>query len=107
MGNALSPAGCFTDSNYFPVTAVAIDGDSNPWVLTTQGVVFKVNPAGQTISVLNGPATSPAKFMAIDSTGTVWAVSSPLAAPAVTRFIGAAAPVVTPLGRNNAYGQRP
>jgi len=105
-GNPLSPSTGFTDSNYYPPISLAIDGDGNPWVLTELRNVFKVNPAGQTVFVLHQPMNYyDSNFMAIDAAGTIWMVN--VTGGAITRFIGAAAPVVTPLGANNLYGQRP
>jgi hypothetical protein len=104
-GNPLSPSTGFTDSNYYPAIDFAIDGESSAWVLTEFRNVFKVSAEGQTLFVLHQPMTSDSAFMAIDSTGTIWMVNS--TGGAITRFVGAAAPVATPVGTNNLYGQRP
>ncbi|HWB33510.1 MAG TPA: hypothetical protein VG714_10070 [Acidobacteriaceae bacterium] len=117
-GNPLSSAQGFADGYLYLPTAIAMDGNSTPWILDgLQGIVH----LGADGTILTGaPNTDGYRdtslpggdAIAIDASGNLW-VSSGYSPPTsttdstLTKFIGVAAPVATPLGVNGLYGQRP
>jgi streptogramin lyase len=125
-GTAISPSGGFAGGGaYFP-NAIAIDGDGNVWVANdlnnTHGSISEFSNSGVALSPPSGLAgvgtTAPTGIsieglanptgIAIDGSGNVW-VSNENGGYAV-EFIGAAAPVVTPLAvgvKNGTLGSRP
>ena len=89
------------------ITGLAIDGDGNVWEPTTTGIA-SLSPAGVLQSPANGyisSTTSNPASIGIDSSGNVWVTNE-----TTTEFVGAAAPVVTPLAvavQQGKVGARP
>ena len=115
-GDAISPAAGYTGGGLNIPFGIAIDGTGNIWV--TNSFAGQPGPLGSVSEFsTNGAAISPSTGytgggmngpwgVAIDASGNVW-VGNYLA---VTEFVGAAAPVVTPLVtavKNNQLGKRP
>jgi len=106
-GSVLSPSPGLEGAGITQPYGIAIDGAGNVWA---------ANTSGSSVSELNSNAVqiSPASFgyesgkhlvfyaIAIDGSGNVWAGGS-----AIVEFVGAAAPVVTPIVANllPPYGQ--
>jgi streptogramin lyase len=89
------------------VNSLSIDGDGNAWFPTTTGVAV-LSPVGVLLSPSNGYVSATINNpsgIGIDSSGNVWVTNN-----TTTEFVGAAAPVVTPLAlavQNNKLGARP
>jgi streptogramin lyase len=94
---------------------IAIDGAGNVWAANNGGdsdSISEINSAGTAISGSTGYVNlrmfSP-YGIAIDGSGNVWVASDDNVGP-LTEFVGAAAPVVTPLSAGTTYkelGTRP
>ena len=111
-GAAISPSSGYTGGGSLTPVAIAVDGIGNVWVVNSLGApacspsnnncptLTKLN--GSTGGVISGPNryTSSSLYkttaIAIDSAGNVW-LSNGIISGSLTEFVGAAAPVVTPL----------
>ncbi len=89
---------------------IAIDGAGNVWAANNGGdsdSISEFSSAGNAISGANGYVNlgmfSP-YGIAIDGSGNVWVASDDNVGP-LTEFVGAAAPVVTPLSAGAAYNE--
>ena len=100
-------AGTYTPSGISGATALAIDGNSNLWILNGTSTVLQVSNAGTTLSTVNRGTNTPATGVAIDQAGSVWVANG--TDNSVTKFIGAAAPTasLTNAVVNNASGTKP
>ena len=96
--------------------SIAIDGDGNVWVVG--GALSEFSNSGEPISPSTGykaPGATPASI-ALDGSGNLWATGTNFVTVGnffslnVLEFIGASAPVVTPISagvKNNTLGSRP
>jgi streptogramin lyase len=93
---------------------IAVDGLGNVWVVDENNAIFELSNAGAQQSpspgYLSSGLNSPLDI-AVDGSGNVW-VANQGAFPTgtLTEFVGAAAPVVTPLAvgvKNSTLGTRP
>jgi DNA-binding beta-propeller fold protein YncE len=107
-GAPVSPAG-YTGNGINEPFGIAIDGSGSVWAANAAGnTVVELNSSGAAISGANGfgdgGINTPA-FPAIDGSGNVWV--SNFGSNTITEFVGAAAPVVTPIVANllSPYGQ--
>jgi streptogramin lyase len=115
-GNVLSPNPYgFTGGGIDDPYGLAIDGLGNVWTANYGGnsnSVSEFSNVGAAISGTNGYVSNGLLFpyaVAIDPSGNVWVASDNTNGP-LTEFVGAAAPVVTPLAAGAAYqelGTRP
>jgi streptogramin lyase len=107
-GAAMSGSGGFTGGGLNGPVGIGIDGAGNVWVANSIGALSEFNSSGTAISGSNGyeaaSLDSPVA-LAIDGSGNVW-VTNFDASAGVTEFVGAAAPVVTPMAANlqSPYG---
>jgi hypothetical protein len=107
-GSVLSGSGGFTGGGLNGPVGIGIDGAGNVWVTNSIGSLSEFNSSGTAISGSNGyeavSLDSPVA-LAIDGSGNVW-VTNFDASAGVTEFVGAAAPVVTPMTANlqSPYG---
>jgi streptogramin lyase len=91
---------------------LAIDGSGNVWTANLLGnTISEFSPAGAAISPSTGYGYLAAGlndpfWIAIDGSGNVWVTNSSTGAKSLTEFVGAAAPVVTPIVANlkSPYG---
>ncbi len=111
QGKWLSPdPNGFTNGGIDDPYGVAIDGAGNVWTANYGGnsnSISEFNSSGTAISGANGYVSNGLLFpygIAIDPSGNVWVASDNTAGP-LTEFVGAAAPVVTPLAAGAAYGE--
>ncbi|MFP5227082.1 MAG: NHL repeat-containing protein [Acidobacteriota bacterium] len=95
-------------------TDIAIDGLGNVWVANSyNSTVSEFNSGGGALSGSNGfkAGLNGPEQLAIDPSGNVWVTDyNNGAGNGLTEFVGAAAPVVTPVVQavsNNQLGQRP
>ncbi len=104
-------SGSYTGGGLSAPTALAIDGSSNIWISNGNNSVsvfsnagVPLSPAtGLTISGVNAPSS-----IAVDASGNVWIANA--GNSTVTRVLGAADPVTTPLAnavQNNTTGTKP
>jgi hypothetical protein len=115
-GTAISPSVGYGGGGLSNSTGMAIDGAGNVWVSDqSSGGVSEWSSAGTAISPstsyrasqLDAPQLTNPKNVAIDGSGDVWVTTS---AKKLFEYIGAAAPVVTPLAvgvKNNTIATRP
>jgi DNA-binding beta-propeller fold protein YncE len=105
----------FTGGGIDDPYGLAIDGLGNVWTANYGGnsnSVSEFSNVGAAISGTNGYVSNGLLFpyaVAIDPSGNVWVASDNTNGP-LTEFVGAAAPVVTPLAAGAAYqelGTRP
>jgi hypothetical protein len=107
-GAAMSGSGGFTGGGLNGPVGIGIDGAGNVWVANSIGALSEFNSSGTAISGSNGyeaaSLDSPVA-LAIDGSGNVWMTNFDASA-GVTEFVGAAAPVVTPMAANlqSPYG---
>jgi hypothetical protein len=85
-----TPAGIATDNKFFWVANGSASGGLSQWLY---GASAAVSPAAG-FGSLNAPVG-----VAVDNSGSVWTANS--GSNTVTKFIGLAAPVVTPLAANS------
>jgi NHL repeat len=109
-GSAISPSTGYTGGGLNQLSGLAIDGVNNVWVCNLLGnslsefssTGIPISPAsGYTGGGLDSPSS-----IAIDGSGNIWLTNQ----HSLTEFVGAAAPVVTPLAtaaKNNLLGTRP
>ena len=89
---------------------LAFDGDGNVWATNYVGnSISEFNSSGTAITGSNGYTNSSLSNVigiGIDGSGNVWVASNALTNSTISEFVGAAAPVVTPLVANlmNPYG---
>jgi DNA-binding beta-propeller fold protein YncE len=99
----------FTGGGLANPYGIAIDGIGNVWTANNGGnsnSVSEFNSNGMAMSGTNGyVGTGLFPYgIAIDPSGNVWVANKDTSAP-LTEFVGAAAPVVTPLAAAAAYGE--
>ncbi len=99
----------FTGGGLANPYGIAIDGTGNVWTANNGGnsnSISEFNSSGVAISGANGyVGTGLFPYgIAIDPSGNVWVANKDTSAP-LTQFVGAAAPVVTPLAAAAAYGE--
>ena len=111
QGKWLSPDPLgFTGGGIDDPYGVAIDGAGNVWTANYGGnsnSVSEFNSQGAAISGGNGYVSNGLLFpyaLAIDPSGNLWVASDNTSGP-LTEFVGAAAPVVTPLAAGATNGQ--
>jgi PKD repeat protein len=117
-GQAVSPSAGFTGGGLSQPQGLAVDGAGNVWVAsflslgpTGSGEIATFSSSGAAISPSTGYRVSgllDPGSIAIDSSGNVWAPD--VLRQSVWEFVGAAAPVVTPLVagvKNRTLGTRP
>ncbi len=110
-GTAMSPdpAG-FTGGGINVPYGLAIDGAGNVWTANNGGnsnSVSEFNSGGNAISGSNGYVSNgliEPYGIAVDPSGNVWVASDNTSGP-LTEFVGAAAPVVTPLAVGVAFNE--
>jgi len=113
-GTALSGDNGFSGGGIDGPYGLAIDGLGNVWTANNfSWTISEFSSNGTPISGANGYyATSLVKpyGIAIDPSGNVWVTSNSNSAGSLTEFVGAAAPVATPLAAGAEYkelGTRP
>jgi hypothetical protein len=115
-GAALSPSGGFTGGGLTAPQFIAVDGAGNAWVTNFNGALSEISSGGAPLSPattgFTGGGLDNPTGVAVDGSGDVWVANNDSSNPnsGVTEFIGAAAPVVTPLPVgvvNNTLGTRP
>lgn len=99
----------FTGGGLASPYGIAIDGAGNVWTANNGGnsnSVSEFNSSGAAISGANGyVGTGLFPYgIAIDPSGNVWVANKSASAP-LTEYLGAAAPVVTPIAAGAAYGE--
>jgi len=108
-GVAISGSNGFYGGGIDGPYGLAIDGLGNVWTANSFGwTISEFNANGVAISGDNGYyATSLVKpyGIAIDPSGNVWVASNSSSTSSLTEFVGAAAPVVTPLAAGAEYKQ--
>ncbi len=107
-GSAVSGTNGFSGGGVNGPYGIAIDGLGNVWTANRFGYTLsEFNSSGTPISSSNGytSATLIAPYsIAIDPSGNVW-VGTDNGSSSLTEFVGAAAPVVTPLAAGAKYNQ--
>jgi arabinogalactan endo-1,4-beta-galactosidase len=104
-------SGTYTGGGLSTPSALAIDGTSTLWIANTNNTLSIFTNAGAALSPTAGLAVSglsAPSSIAIDASGSVWVTNS--ATSTVTRVLGAADPVATPLANavlNNTTGTKP
>jgi len=83
----------FTPTGFTGASALAIDGNSNIWVASSNGVIFQISNTGTATSTTTGSTGAAPSGVAIDSSGNVWVANS--TANTVDEIIGGAAPAAT------------
>jgi hypothetical protein len=114
-GTALSGSSGFTGGGLSNPYAIAVDGGGNIWVSNVgNNTITELTNSGAVISPATGFGTGTLNYpqgLEIDGSGDVWiANSNATGTNAVTEFIGAAIPRVTPLSegiKNGTLGTRP
>jgi streptogramin lyase len=107
-GAVMSVGGYTGGGLYFP-TSIAVDGVGHVWVANNNTGVTELANDGSLLSGQNGyleGALAEENSLGVDGSGNVWVTNG----TGVTEFIGAGAPVVTPLAvavKTNTLGQRP
>jgi streptogramin lyase len=99
----------FTGGGLDDPHGIAIDGAGNVWTANYGGYnnIGEFNSSGVAISGPNGYVSGGLQSpygVAIDPSGNVWVASDNTSGP-LTEFVGAAAPVVTPLAAGAAYNE--
>jgi YD repeat-containing protein len=109
-GRPVSETG-YTGGGLLEPYGIAIDGAGNVWAADIAGYcIVEFNSSGMPISGSSGyyssyPLGITKPFsLAIDPSGNVW-VATQNGSSALTEFVGAAAPVVTPLAAGAAYNE--
>ncbi len=112
-GTAISGSNGYINGGLSDPRGVAIDGLGNIWVANFDGnCISEFNSSGSPITGANGYVGSGVYQpygIAIDLSGNVWAATDN-GTSSLTEFIGAAAPVVTPIAAGvqyNELGKRP
>jgi Bacterial Ig-like domain (group 3) len=91
--------------------AVAVDGLDNAWVVNSNNTISVVDASGAAVTPstgYQGGGISGGASIAVDNSGSVWIANS--ANNTVTKVIGGAAPVATPVVTNtinNTFGTQP
>jgi Leucine-rich repeat (LRR) protein len=91
--------------------AVAVDGLDNVWVVNSTNTISGLDAAGAAVTPPTGyqaGGISGATSIAVDNSGSIWIANS--SNNTVTKVIGAAAPVATPVVTNtinNTFGTQP
>jgi arabinogalactan endo-1,4-beta-galactosidase len=105
VSNTGSAVGTFSGGGVDMATSLAVDGSGNLWVANANNTLSLFNNTGTALTPaagysgvnLNAPSS-----IAIDNSGSVWVANT--ASSSVTRFLGAAGPVATPLATNVQNG---
>jgi hypothetical protein len=112
-GSAISGASGFTGGGMSGPYGVAIDGVGNVWTANWfNSTISEFNQSGNPISPAAGYTSAGLNApysLAVDPSGNVW-VATNNGTASLTEFVGAAAPVVTPLAAGAEYrelGARP
>jgi sugar lactone lactonase YvrE len=105
-GTALSPStGWGNETDAQPV-AIAIDGAGSVWIANAQNAnISEFSSTGVAISPVTGYTNNQLSYpsaLAIDGAGNIWVPAGSAGNSLVSEFIGAAAPVVTPVAANLA-----
>jgi hypothetical protein len=109
-GSPISGSGGFSGGGLDGPVGLAIDGSGDVWAVSSIDALSEFNSSGAAISDSGGyqagSLDSPVA-LAIDGSGNIWVTSFSGNANAITEFVGAAAPVVTPLAANlmSPYGE--
>jgi streptogramin lyase len=88
----------FSGGGIATAAALAIAGDGSVWIANTNSTLANLTNNGTPLSPnagYNGGGLSTPTGLAIDSSGNIWVTNT--ADSSLTEFVGAAAPVVTPL----------
>ena len=88
----------FTGGGVAVPASIAIAGDGSVWIANTNSTLANLTNNGTSLSPnagYNGGGLSTPTGLAIDSSGNVWVTNT--GDSSLTEFVGAAAPVVTPL----------
>jgi streptogramin lyase len=116
-GALVSPAAIFSnqggyDREPWQPSGICIDGTGNVFIASKPNFLVELNNNGSMISPSGTPYTDNSlnapTGIAVDGSGNVWL--SNYAGNSITEFVGAAAPVVTPIAAgvaNNTLGTRP
>jgi streptogramin lyase len=101
----------FTGGGIAIPASIAIAGDGAVWIANTNSTIANLANSGTALSPsagFSGGGLSTPTGLAIDSSGNVWVTNS--GDSSLTEFVGAAAPVVTPLAtavKNANQGGQP
>jgi len=101
----------FTGGGIATPASIAIAGDGSVWIANTNSTLANLANSGTALSPsagYNGGGLNTPTGMAIDSSGNVWVTNT--GDSSLTEFVGAAAPVVTPLAtavKNGNQGGQP
>jgi hypothetical protein len=101
----------FTGGGIAIPASIAIAGDGSVWIANTNSTLANLTNNGAALSPstgYNGGGLSTPTGLAIDSSGNVWVTNN--GDSSLTEFVGAAAPVVTPLAtavKNADQGGQP
>jgi DNA-binding beta-propeller fold protein YncE len=86
---------------------LAIDGLGNVWTANNFAwTISEFNSSGTAITGTNGYSSTSLQKpygIAVDPSGNVWVASNSSSSSSLTEFVGAAAPVVTPLAAGAEY----
>jgi hypothetical protein len=110
-GTAISGSAGFSGGGIDGPYGLAIDGLGNVWTANNFGyTISEFNSGGTPLSNANGYGYSITSLVkpygiAVDPSGNVWVASKCDCNAALTEFVGAAAPVVTPLAAGAEYNQ--
>jgi hypothetical protein len=101
----------FSEGGIAIPASIAIAGDGSVWIANTNSTLSNLTNSGTPLSPnvgYSGGGLSTPTGLAIDSSGNVWVTNT--ADSSLTEFVGAAAPVVTPLAtavKNANQGGQP
>jgi len=101
----------FTGGGIATPASIAIAGDGSVWIANTNSTIANLTNGGAALSPsagYNGGGLSTPTGVAIDASGNVWVTNT--GDSSLTEFVGAAAPVVTPLAtavKNANQGGQP
>jgi sugar lactone lactonase YvrE len=101
----------FTAGGIATPASIAIAGDGSVWIANTNNTIANLSNNGTALSPssgYNGGGLSTPTGLAIDASGNVWVTNT--GDSSLTEFVGAAAPVVTPLAtavKNANQGGQP
>jgi hypothetical protein len=111
LNNLGSGSQTFTGGGIVTPASIAIAGDGAVWIANTNSTIANLANSGTALSPstgYNGGGLNTPTAVAIDGSGNVWVTNA--GDSSLTEFVGAAAPVVTPLAaatRNVNQGGKP